>query len=94
MWRLKDYAEGNDKAENARIIKSSLENLKGRIEQIKYIEVGINVNNSPQAYDAVLYSEFESVEDLKLYQNNPEHKKISEFISKIRNERTVVDYEV
>lgn len=94
MWRLKEYAEGNSKAENAKIIKTKLESLKGVIEQIRNIEVGININNSHQAFDAVLYSEFDSIEDLNLYKNHPEHRKISEFVSKIRNERVVVDYEV
>ena len=31
MWKLKDEAEGNSKDENAKIIKNSLEDLKGKI---------------------------------------------------------------
>ena len=55
MWKLKDEAEGNSKAENAKIIKNSLEYLKGKINEIVNIEVGIDVNKSEQAYDVVLY---------------------------------------
>ena len=55
MWKLKDEAEGNSKAENAKIIKNSLEDLKGKINEIVNIEVGIDVNKSEQAYDVVLY---------------------------------------
>jgi hypothetical protein len=93
MWRLKEFAEGKSKLENANIIKTNLENLQGEISQIKAIEVGININKSAQEYDAVLYSEFESMKDLNIYQNHPSHKKISEFISKIRDGRAAVDYE-
>lgn len=93
MWKLKEFAEGRDRANNASIIKTRLEALKDKIEQIKYLEVGININKSEQAYDAVLYSEFSSVEDLKTYKNHPEHVKISEFVSKVREGRAVTDYE-
>ncbi|MDZ5034700.1 Dabb family protein [Clostridium perfringens] len=62
MWKLKDEAEGNSKAENAKIIKNSIEDLKEKINEIVDIEVGIDVNKSDQAYDVVLYSTFNSLE--------------------------------
>ena len=62
MWKLKDEAEGNSKAENAKIIKNSIEDLKEKINEIVDIEVGIDVNKSDQAYDVVLYSTFNSFE--------------------------------
>lgn len=93
MWRLKEFAEDKDKLENAKIIKVSLENLQKEINEIKFIEVGININNSPKAYDVVLYSGFESMEDLNIYQNHPGHIKVGEFVKKVVDERVVVDYE-
>ena len=94
MWKLKEFAEGKDKLENAKIIKMGLEDLKNKINQIRCIEVGININESEQAYDVVLYSEFDSVEDLNLYQNHPDHVRISEFITNLRDVRVVTDYEI
>lgn len=94
MWKLKDEAEGNSKAENAKIIKDSLENLKGKIKEIIDLEVGIDVNKSEQAYDVVLYSTFNSLEDLDSYQKNPDHVKVGSFVKKAANSRVVVDYEV
>lgn len=93
MWKLKDLAEGKDKLENAKIIKMSLENLQKEIKEISFIEVGIDISKSAQAYDVVLYSEFENMEALNTYQNHPEHLKAAEFIGKVREERVVVDYE-
>ena len=92
MWKLKDFAEGADKKENAQKIKSKLEGLKDKIEEIKFIEIGININDSADSYDVVLYSEFDSIEDLKIYQSHPEHVMVGDFISKVRLERKVVDY--
>ncbi len=94
MWRLKDFAHGRSKEENAKELKNSLESLKEKIREIKYIEVGIDVNRSDAAFDVVLYSEFDSLEDLEAYQKHPEHVKVAGFVSEIRSERAVVDYEV
>ena len=93
MWKLKDFAEGQTKAENANTIKTRLETLKDKIGQIRFLEVGVNLNRSEQAYDAVLITEFSSLEDLNFYKNHPEHVKISEFVGKVRDARVVVDYE-
>ncbi|WP_434297518.1 Dabb family protein [Clostridium sporogenes] len=94
MWKLKEFAEGKSKLENANKIKTSLEDLQNRIDEVKLIEVGVNINNFKQAYDVVLYSEFENLEDLNLYQNHPDHLKVGEFINKVKEERIVTDYEV
>lgn len=93
MWKLKPFAEGKEKSSNAVIIKESLVHLVKEIPQIKLIEVGLNINDTNQSYDVVLYSIFDNLVDLGIYQNHPSHIKISEFITKIRDERIVVDYE-
>lgn len=92
MFTLKDYAEGKDKSENIIIMKEWLESLIDSIDVIRKIEVGLNFNTSAAAYDIVLYSEFDSAEDLNAYQIHPEHLKVSEFIGKIDDKRVVVDY--
>jgi len=94
MWRLKDFANGASKEENARKLKIYLESLRDKISEIKYIEVGINVNSSEAASDVVLYSEFDSLDTLDAYQKHPEHIKIAGFVNEVRSERRVVDYEV
>jgi len=92
MWKLKDFAEGCSREENAIKIKAMLEALRGRIEQVTYLEVGINTNSSDMAYDAVLVSEFENAQRLDEYKKHPEHVKVSGFVSKVRENRVVVDY--
>jgi hypothetical protein len=93
MWRLKEHANNATKEENAERLKEKLESLRYKILEIKAIEVGINVNPSEAAFDVVLYSEFENLETLKIYQNHPEHKKIVDFVTRIRTDRCLVDYE-
>jgi len=83
MWKLKDFAEEANKAVNAQ-----------KIKEIKHIEVGINIINSDASADVALYSEFECMEDLNIYQKHPWHQKIVQFIRNTCAERRVVDYEV
>lgn len=94
MWKLKNEAEGNSKVENAKIIKASLEDLKDKINEIVDMEVGLDINKSEQAYDIVLYSTFNSLEDLDSYQKNPDHVKAGSFVKKVASSRVVVDYEL
>jgi hypothetical protein len=93
MWRLYDHAEGFRKAENAQRMKQQLEELKRQVPQIRYLEVGINISDSQDAYDIVMYSEFESQHDLKTYQDHAAHLAFKEFVDGIRSKKRVVDYE-
>lgn len=92
MFKVKDSAEGADKGENIRRIKSKLDILPGLIEEIRFFEVGINSINTSAAYDLVLYSEFDGKEELFRYQKHPEHVKVAEFVNKVCENRVVVDY--
>ncbi len=94
MWDIKNEHEGKGKHELMLELKKELESLKSKIEEIKHIEVGLNFSGSDAACDVVLYSEFNSREDLKIYQEHPEHVKIAGFVGKIRISRHVVDYEI
>ena len=95
FFGLAENAQGKSKAENASIIKFELENLINFIPEIKKIEVGINDANAPKTnYDIALYSEFDSLETLDIYQEHPEHKRVAAYIGKVKTSRAAVDYNV
>ena len=93
MWTLKEFAECAGKSENAEILKRKLEALKDMIPEINHLEVGFNMNESPSAFEVVLYSEFIDKEGLAAYQIHPEHRKVAEFVGAITERRGVADYE-
>ena len=94
FWKLKDAALGKSRAENAAAIKERLEGLADVIPEIRHIEVSLNVlDGSSEPFDVALYSEFASEEDLATYQEHPEHKRVSEFVGQLREERLAVDFE-
>lgn len=91
-WRMK---ESVDKQDKMLAIKENLEALKGKIDVIEDIEVGINFNTTESASDVVLVSSFKTKEDLLTYQNHPAHKAVgAEFVRPNVSERRVVDYEI
>lgn len=98
MWKLKDEAEGASKKKNAEKMKLILEGLKISIDEIKNVEVGINITKSDDeagsAHDVVLISDFETELDYTMYTRNANHKKALKFINSVIKERHFVDYKV
>ena len=94
MWRLKDHAEGNDKATNAQLMKSKLEALRDQIDGVLAIEVGIDFSATEAIADVVLYSEFTDRAALAAYQAHPLHQAVVAFIKEVVNTRHLVDYEI
>lgn len=96
MWKLKEEAEGASKEKNANKLKLILEGLKINIEEIKNVEVGININGdkSDEAWDVVLLCDFESELGYTMYTRNEHHKKAMKFINSVIEERRFVDYKM
>ena len=94
MWQLKDFANNQTKQENAVSVKKHLEALKNEIPELKALEVGIDLEESPFSnYDMVLDTKFDSLKDLENYQNHPKHKDIAKWIGELVESRASVDYE-
>lgn len=92
FWKLKEEADGKNKAQNAQLIKEKLEALRGQIDGLQNIEVGINIIEGN--YDVALYSELTTREALDYYQNHPKHQAILPFVRNVVEDRKAVDYEV
>ena len=94
MLRLKDYDNKTQKLENALKLKKALEDLTHYIKELRSMEVGLNFNDKPSAFDLVLTATFDSESDLDIYRLHPEHKKLMVFLKTITNESAVADYEI
>lgn len=91
MWSLKDEAHGNTKSENALIIKEKLESLKGKIDGLLEIEVGVDIKIKGND-DVVLVALVEDEKALDVYQNHPLHQALLPFIRESVVSRHAVDY--
>lgn len=94
-WKIKEYAEGLEKKEILEKMKIELLSLKSKLPMLKSLEVGINSADADKGnFDIVLETKFNSISDLNDYQVHPEHKKVADFIGKVRESRACVDYEI
>ena len=87
MWKFRPGTEAEQKQ-----FLDGLRSLQGVIPQLLKSEVAVNVGEGN--YDAVLVSEFESLEALDTYKNDPRHKAVSALCKSIRTDRVAVDYEI
>ncbi len=88
MWKFKTEVTDADKLE----MKRQLESLKGVVPMLVDIEVGLNFSDCPPAKDMVLYTVFQTLEDLRAYAAHPAHVKVVEFVKPLVSERAVVDF--
>jgi hypothetical protein len=92
MWKLKDFAEGNDRQTNARLVKEKLEALDGLVPGLLELEVGLGIGQGGDACDVALYTVFADEAALSAYQEHPDHKAVFPFIGSVRETRSVTDY--
>lgn len=88
MFKLKDRSP-----ENAARTAQVLRDMEGKIDELRAIEVGIDVMHSERSYDIVLVTKFDSLEALGAYQVHPVHKKVIEYMNEVRESSIAVDYE-
>ena len=87
LFKLKDKSP-----ETLNKVKELLMNLEGKIPQLKYIEVGIDILHSERSYDISLITRFNSLEDMQAYQVHPAHVEVLNFLSTVRESSVAVDY--
>ena len=86
MWKFREGTE----AEQEQFL-AGLQGLYGVIPQLKGCEVKRCIGSDN--YDAVLVSDFASLEELQIYKDDPRHKAVSALCKSIRTDRVAADYE-
>ena len=90
LWTLKEEFNNEDVKKG---IKTGLEGLKGIIDGLVEIKVQTEKLTSSNA-DVMLYSVFESVDDLKNYATHPAHVKVAdEKVRPFTATRSCIDFE-
>jgi len=74
--------------------RNVLMSMAGKIPQLRYLEVGVDVLHSPRSYDLALITKFDSLEDLEAYQVDPYHREeVVKYIKTVTDSSVAVDYE-
>ena len=87
MWKFRPGTETEQEQ-----FLDGLRGLQGVIPQLRASQVARSVG--ADNYDAVLVSEFDSLEDLEAYKRDLRHVKVSALCKSIRIDRVAVDYEI
>ena len=93
MWKFKEEAEGRTKLENMKLVRDRLYALVPIVPEIKAMEIGFDFSQTPMSYDMMLYTEFETKEDLDIYAVDGEHAKVKKIVAATTEARVVLDYE-
>lgn len=83
----------NPASENIAKTKEVLMNMKGKIPQLREIEVGVDLLRSSRSYDLVLITKFSSMDDLKIYQEHPVHQNVLAYMNAVRESSISVDFQ-
>ena len=94
LWKLKEHAEGADRASNAAKMKTMLDACANLVPGILKLEAVVAQPGLEATYDVVLYSEFADKAALDAYQNHPEHVALKPFFGAVREARQCMDYEI
>lgn len=88
LFKLKDRSPRS--VGKARVVLLS---MKGKIPQLRHLEVGVDVLHSERSYDIALVTKFDSLEELEAYQKHPVHVEVAKYITSVRESAIAVDYE-
>jgi hypothetical protein len=91
MWRVR-ADETVTKAQTVALLQEAVRQLRGRIPGLRSIELGIDIGGPSERSDVVLYTEFDALSDLGVYQDHEDHLKLVALLSTCRVETRVVDY--
>lgn len=80
--------------EQALALAKGLSDLKGKIPQVRFMEVAFDVGRKPNSYDIALFSHFDNLEDLEAYSVHPDHVVVVNQVKQVCESSCKVDYEV
>ncbi len=93
LFQFKQFESESAKKAKLEEIKEGLEALPAKVDVIKSLSVGLNVNPAEQ-YDLALETTFNNLEELDIYAKHPDHLAVGKIIREILEKRACVDFEI
>jgi len=89
MFKLKEKNPDNLKG-----MASALNEMKGQIETLRFLEVGEDFKGSDRSFDLVLITHFEDRRGLEAYANHRIHQPVIQLARSLCSQIAAVDYEI
>ncbi len=93
LFKLREFDSEDQKGVVRAKLEHALLALKDKIDVLRYIQVGQNVEFNSPSFDICLVTHFETLHDLEVYRVHPDHLKVVEIVKSSTVDRAVVDYE-
>lgn len=93
LFRFRADVEPEVRREAAEIFKARILALPQKLDFIRQLEVGFNINPDEQ-WDIALVSAFDNLEDVRRYSLFPDHQSAAGELKKYIDGRSCVDFEV
>lgn len=90
FWQFSDAVDDKNRKEVLEMLSASVKNLEGKIPGLISCEIGENVVG--QDCDFVFFAEFETLHDVKAFQNHPLHIQHKELAAPYVQNRLAADY--
>lgn len=86
------YKLNNPTIENAQALCDKFLSMRGKITELLSINAGADILRTERSYDVVLICEFESLNAMDSYQNNPIHLEVKKYVQNVAIAAKSVDY--
>lgn len=94
LFKLKEFSSDSEREIALQKVVVNFRSLVGEIPQIREYRVEANCIPGPAAYDVIIDSTFDSIEDLKAYQAHPAHQEAVKNNQAWSQMKVVGDYEL
>ncbi len=75
-------------------MKNKLLGMKGQIEYLKDLSVGVDFAHGGVSYDVAMIAQFDSKEDLNAYLTHPAHIEVGKYVEAVQAKVAAVDFEI
>ena len=89
MFKIKEDAP----EDAAHQMRARLMELPEAIDVVRKWEVGINIGASSKPFDMVVYSTFDSMEDVATFRDHPKHVEVKAYLAPFLETSGTVDYQ-
>lgn len=93
FFKIKEFSSESEKQEAAGHVLEIFRSLAGQIPQLQSYRVEKDILGGLASYDIIIDSTFDSLEDLKAYQNHPAHQEAAMKNKKWTASKVTGDYE-
>ena len=93
LFKLKDFSSEVEKNEALEKVLINFRSLVGEIPQLRMYRVESDIMGTNSSYDVVIDSDFDTMEDLKAYQQHPAHQYAVDQNKQWCKNKVVIDYE-